>query len=282
MTDTAPPLQRRGEDRIPVNTRQRPFLATKAESSLCFPYLLRDVSTQGVGIARPDALRQGVDLQVGESLNFHLPFRLSRFFFDQGSIRWRKRDESLPGELCGALLEKRVPLYYPLYVAFDTGQIVFKADAPGASSEIGILRAILHDAQILKKGVRVYFNHLVPYFRRISDYEPARFPRLRAGFLTEILEKLDDNIVRLEHFSDAAAEPGYTLQRMAADFDLEAFRRCIEPELVPEEFVDRFDSRAVIPYLRSIKRLEHRLYANHNAVVLLSLQAGASSSALLK
>ena len=73
-----------------------------------------------------------VALETGEFINFHLPFQLNQKFYNQGVIRWQ---QSIPrGQMCGAHLEKRVPLRYPIYVGFETGQIHFIIEEFGMES----------------------------------------------------------------------------------------------------------------------------------------------------
>src|SRR6266853_3746022 len=81
---------RRSEPRIPIDLGSAPFLGSRENGQPSFAYLLRDVSSSGVGVIVP--LWTGmVPLEIGEAVNFHLPFQLNQRFYNQGVIRVRAR-----------------------------------------------------------------------------------------------------------------------------------------------------------------------------------------------
>src|ERR1700730_4035435 len=106
----------RSEPRIPIDLGSAPFLGSRENGQPSFAYLLRDVSSSGVGVIVP--LWAGMaPLEIGESVNFHLPFQMNKKFYNQGVIRWQKMMPE--GQMCGAHLERRVLLRFPIYVAFE-------------------------------------------------------------------------------------------------------------------------------------------------------------------
>src|SRR5690348_11768937 len=123
---------RRSEPRIPIDLGSMPFLGSRKNGQPSFVYLLSDVSASGVGLTVPP--RGGmVPLEIGETVNFHLPFQLGEKFYNEGVIRWQ---QPVPqGQRCGAQLQKRVPVRYPIYVAFETGEIRLTLTESGISSE---------------------------------------------------------------------------------------------------------------------------------------------------
>ena len=141
---------RRTEQRLPIDLGSTPFLGSRESGQPTFAYLLRDVSPSGVGMIVPP--RQGmVPLEVGEWINFHLPFQLNKKYYNQGVVRWQ---QNVPkGQMCGAHLERRVPLKYPIYVGFETGQVHFILEGFGIQSLEALTERILEDAYYILREV---------------------------------------------------------------------------------------------------------------------------------
>ena len=106
---------------MPIDLGSTPFLGSRKNGQPSFAYLLRDVSSSGVGLIVPPQDRM-VPLELDEMINFHLPFQLDQKFYNEGLIRWQ---QTVPqGQQCGANLQKRVPVRYPIYdVRIETGDI---------------------------------------------------------------------------------------------------------------------------------------------------------------
>src|ERR1700730_8472687 len=137
----------RSEPRIPIDLGLVPFLGSRENGQPSFDYFLRDVSPSGVGMIVPREDKMA-PLEVGETVNFHLPFHLNQKFYNQGVIRWQ---QTVPqGQMCGAHLEKRVPMRYPIYVAFETGDIRFVMEEFGIPSVDHLVERILEDAFYFK------------------------------------------------------------------------------------------------------------------------------------
>jgi PilZ domain len=259
---------RRSEPRIPIDLGSAPFLASRENGRPSFAYLLRDVSSSGVGVIVP--LRAGMaDLEIGESVNFHLPFQLNKKFYNQGVIRWQKMEPE--GQMCGAHLEKRVPLRYPIYVAFETGDIRFAVEEFGIPSVEGLIEQILEDAFYLKKGIGIYFEHLAPYFNRHGRLRAERESGADGDLVTRIRRQIQENIHTVEGLKNTATKR-IAEQPFPSVADLESLRAAIALELNLTVLSERFNASTVLPYLRSVRLLEHQLYTNFNTLVLLHLQ----------
>lgn len=253
---------RRSEPRLPIDLGPTPFLGSRENGQPGFAYLLRDVSASGVGLIVPPQPGM-VPLEIGELVNFHLPFQLNKQFYNQGVIRWQ---EKVPkGQMCGARLEKRVPLRYPIYVAFETGEIRFVTEEFGIVSLEDLTRRILEDAYYFKRGVAIYLEHLVPYFERHSLQRKAKglpadenvVPRVRAQIAQHI--EIIDNLRALNRTAK---------QAFPNSADLETLRSAVDFESSLTELSERFDATTVQPYLRSVQLLKHQLFSNFNTLVL--------------
>jgi hypothetical protein len=259
---------RRSEPRIPIDLGSAPFLGSRENGQPSFAYLLRDVSSGGVGVIVP-LWAEMVPLEVGEAVNFHLPFQLNKKFYNQGVIRWEKMTPE--GQMCGAHLEKRIPLRYPIYVAFETGDIRFAVEEFGIPSMEDLIKQILEDAFYLKKGIGIYFEHLAPYFTRHGRLRVEKEPGAKEDLVTRIRRQIQKNIRTVESLKNGSIKrtEGQPIPSIA---DLESLRAAIALELNLKVLSERFNASTVLPYLRSVRLLEHQLYTNFNTLVLVHLQ----------
>lgn len=259
--------ERRSEARIPVNVGTVPFLGSRENAQPSFSFLLRDVSSSGVGVLVP--IKPGMmPLQLGETVNFHLPFQLNKEFYNQGVIRWQ---QVIPeGQVCGARLEKRVPLRYPIYVAFETGDIRFVLEEFGIPSLEALVAQILDDTLYFKKAVSIYFEHLTPYFGRHSRSKSKKGFPTDEDLVPRVRKQIVDNTRAIETLRNQA------IDRQADEpfprvVDLESLRAAVALELNLEVLSERFSASIMLPYLRSVGLLAHQLYTNFNTLVLIHL-----------
>jgi hypothetical protein len=227
----------------------------------------------GVGLIVPP--QEGVvALEVGEMVNFHLPFQLNQKFYNQGAIRWQQ--PAPRGQMCGAQLQKRVPLRYPIYVAFETGEVRFVLEEFGIPSIDELVKQILEDAFYFKKGVSIYFEHLVPYFARHSLSHKKERLLTDEYVVPRIRKQIADNVRILADLKSRAAEMSDD-RLFPTKEDLTLIRKAVALEVNLQVLGTEFDVQIVLPYLRSVRLLEHQLYSNFNTLVLLHLQRGAES-----
>jgi hypothetical protein len=259
---------RRSEPRIFVDLGSTPFLGSRKNGQPSFGYLLGDVSSSGVGLIVPP--QNGMlPLEVGETINFHLPFQLDQKFYNEGVIRWQ---QTVPqGQQCGAHLQKRVPVRYPIYVAFETGAIHLILEEFGFPGVGDLIDRILDDAFYFKKGVSIYFEHLAPYFARHGRLNPAKRSGEDESIVPRIRAQIEENIRAIENLKNKAAQRANGRSFPAID-DLETLRAAIPIEINLAVLSAKFDASIVLPYLRSVRLLEHQLYSNFNTLVLVHLQ----------
>jgi len=225
--------------------------------SVVFDYVLRDVTAEGVGFS----VAADAPITKGQRMNFHLPFQIDDQFHDLGEVRWMRRS----GERweCGASLEGRIPLYYPVFIAIKDGEMAFGTGDAKRRRLDDVLQILIKDAWLLKRGIGVYFDHLAPFFRRLSGGLAEN------AFTHDVRELITENIARLARLRETMTRPEGR-NRDAGGWDLTEFRKAAQPELRTEAFYEQFKTSAVLPYLQSIQRLEYRLFMNYNSAVLLS------------
>jgi hypothetical protein len=216
-----------------------------------------------------------VPLELGEWINFHLPFQLNEKFYNQAVIRWQHGTPG--GQLCGAHLERRVPLKYPIYVGFETGQVNFIIEEFGIESLKALTERILEDAYYFKRGLAIYFEHLAPYFKRHSLPTRAKGLHTDETVVSRIRALIAQHIQTIEKLLALSQ----TAERAFPDeADLETLRSAVDYELNITVLTETFDGSIVRPYLRSLQLLIHQLFSNFNTLVLVYHQRnrGAGNS----
>lgn len=269
--ETSPPESkdwRRSEPRIPIDLGSTPFLASRKNGQPSFAYLLSDVSANGVGLIIPPGSGM-VPLEIGETVDFHLPFQLGQKLYNEGVVRWK---QPMPrGQRCGAQLQKRAPVRYPVYLAFETGEIRLTLREFGIPSVEDLVERILSDAYYSKKGVSIYFEHLAPYFTRHSLLYTDKRSKEQESIVPGIRAQIQENIRTIENLKNRASDRAGSQPFPTAD-DLESLRAAVAFEINLIVLTERFDASVVLPYLRSVRLLEHQLYTNFNTLVLVCLQ----------
>ncbi len=261
----------RREDRKSIASVILPFLGTRADNHEPFQFLILDISTSGFRIAIPRWLVGRDRLKKEEIIYFHMPFRLGNDMYIQGEVMWRKWDDEVQGETYGIRMEKKEPIYDPIYISLETSTIHVDLQVFPSLEDLWV--RLLHDMTLLKKGIIVYLKHLVPYFTRITDYRGEDYKKIKATLLSDIIRKVRDNQQKLSHLHEAAREACCSLDQIPKLLDLEELREMTESEINLEILHTTFGADTIAPYLNAIKLLEKKLYANYNMIVLLYLKS---------
>ena len=91
--------------------------------------------------------------------------------------------------------------------------------------------------------------------------------------LEDVRQRIDTNIASFQRWFDQAEAGTLTPATLSRDLDLETLRAAVEGEIENELFEATFNSDAIRPYTDAIRVLDHKLYLNHNMLVLLYAQA---------
>lgn len=258
------------EPRISIQSINLPFLGT-SEDHTPFQYLLLDISQQGVKIAMPRWVVSRETLHEGTRVHLHAPFRVGDRLYAQGQVRWAKWDESMQSQVCGIQIEENRFLHYspPIYLEPSGVHI----DLGAYASIQDLLARTIQDAALLKRGVLIYLNHLIPYFSRIGDYPHKEYPKLKETFLKDMTERVEAHRAHLDSLRLEIRQNPALASDIVSYLDLEELREWMESEIPMGIMEMTFESEAAKPYLVAIKELEKRLYANYNALVMLFLRA---------
>ena len=273
MSDPASPSfnDKRREERLAVQSLTLPFLGSREEDHQSFQYLLLDTSQHGASIAIPKWALARERLNKNDVINLHVPFRLHDETFDQGRVMWARWQDEYDAQVCGIKLEEAAPLIYPIFITLGrAGASVSLEDFNQAS---GLLADVLKDAYLLKKGVGVYLEHLIPYSSRVAEYSRQDFAQLREVLFEDIYQRVREHAKGLEDLFDKVRVEGLSEAQAAAFLDLEALRELVESELYFGLFETTFESELLSQLIKAIKNLEKRLYYNYNTVVMIYLRS---------
>lgn len=271
--------EKRRDERIPIDSILFPFLGSREEDHVCFEYLPLNISLHGLCITIPQWLVSREHLEVNDLIHLHIPLQLDRGHFDMGEIVWTRWDEASQAQVCGIRLGRQTVVQHPVWISLESRDIrLYFRDFASAED---VLLSVLKELFLLKKGVLIYLNHLIPYFSRIGKYPSEDYPMLKEVFLEDVRSRVKDHQEKLEALYDEICQMRPSQSDMARNLDLEGLRALVESELYMEILKATFESETALRYLRSIKDLEEKLYFNYNIIVLLyirSLQSRAPES----
>ena len=251
-----------------------PFMGTREEDHAPFQYILHDINRDQAEILIPKWVVSREKLRVNDLINFHLPFCLNRDIFEQGQIvssRWDADREALACTACLACMKDALPTAPPIFISITTSG--FAIDLREFAVPENVFFEVLRDAALLKKGILIYFNHLIPFFSRISAYPTEEYALLRTSLFMEIRNRINENVQRLEAWSEGIEQKVCTQSDIAACVDLEEYRKVMESEIYSDLFEMTFAEERVMAYIQGIKALEKKLYSHYNTIVMLYIKA---------
>ncbi len=248
-----------------------PFLGCREDDHVSFQYLPLDISTSGYKIAVPRWAVSRERLQVHELITLNSPFRFQGRTFYQGRVAWTTWDEALLSQISGLSLEQEMPPAYPVYFTVQDSLISFTPDQSAALDEC--ILELFKDIILLKKGVSIYFKHLIPYFYRISGYSPKDYPHLKQMLLVDIQNNLAEHINKLTDLATKMRSTADLYHDIAKLLDLEHLREWVESEISLDLLLITLDSEAAGKYLIAIKELEKKLYANYNNLIMIYISS---------
>ena len=254
-----------------VDTINLPFLGTREDDHVTFQYLLQAVEGPQVQFLIPRWVANREVLQPGHRVDFHMTLDRAGQFFDKGRVTKVQWDQRLGGQRCFVHLEPSSAGPAPVTLACYETCLFVGTEAPGEPTDK--LQETLQETILLKKGVAIYLDRLIPYYARVSGYPAQDYPLLRQSFLEEIAHRVRSNQGRIEGILTRVRREVLSLGDIPKVVDLEELRDAVESELSLDLFRITFDNQQTTDYILAIKDLERRLYAHYNTVVLLYIQA---------
>lgn len=160
-------------------------------------------------------------------------------------------------------------IFYPLYIHTDTQSI--QLDLGDHDSMEALLITLFKDAVLLKKGILIYLNHLVPYFSRLSERSREDYDRLKGVLFDDIRKLVTTHMDLIETLYRQVQVERKSVRDILEIIDFNQVREAICSEIQDEVLKIALDTEAVVPYLDAIQTLEKKMYTNYNAIVILLL-----------
>jgi hypothetical protein len=245
---------------LPVTAVNLPFLGSRVAPHSVFQYLLHRVDATSATFSVPAWVVRREHFRIGNHVDFHFPFRTAdgwnRHHGEITEVRW---DAGNSEQVCHAELREREPLHHPVYAALDTGEIAFRNAGGEPADPAELLRSVLRDCHLLKRGIGVYFKNLVPLFSRITFFPTEDYGALRAMVLEDIRVRIEANIAAFARWNAQAEAGTLSPATLSRDVDLESLRTAMEGEIDNELFETTFNTPVIRPYTAAIQLLEQKL-----------------------
>lgn len=261
--------QRRSEERQTITSALLTFLGSRESDHLAFEYLLVDTSLHGAKIAIPRWVVSRDHLRIDEVINLHVPFRQAAEIYDQGRVTRAEWSEEYEAQLCGIRLIEKPPMHTPVYLRLENGKV--QLDLKNTPEAHKLVIKVLKDMVLLKKGILIYLDHMIPFFSRISHVTEQNYTLLRDFLFEEARSQLVYNHRSLEEIYERLAGELTSDRDIGAALVLEEIRPFMESELYADLFKIALESPAIDPYLHAIKQLEKKLYAGYNTLAMIYL-----------
>jgi hypothetical protein len=251
-----------------------PFLGSLSDGET-FEYLYTKGKDQKITIGIYDWFVNRVKLHLHGCVDLHMPVFSEKIIISKSSLgRVTKITEEKEGVLYEVTLSENQERQIPQISK------IFKNE----KEILDYLKFLIKDTIILKQGVIVYLNHLIPYFSRTSAIEDQIYQKLEEQFLRDIESHVKKNESRLQHLLDEI-EKLKNLTEIPVYLNLEEIREIFESEISLTLFNVVFGenvkkstlfkntaSYGIVNYINAIKNLEKRLYVNYNLIVLIYIK----------
>lgn len=255
-----------------VDSINLPLLGSREEDYICFQYLIQEISVTRAEILIPRWVAHREFLRPGDLIDFHMTFRIENAVYEKGRIEETLWSDAYDSQSCFALLEPAKFERALVTLACQQESCYFVETAAGADA-VKELLDVIKKTILLKKGIIIYLDRLIPYFSRMSDFPAAEYTQLREFFLADIQQQVLDHQKHLERMVERLKVELREPRDIPMAFDLEEIRSLIESEISIDLFRITFDNDKVTSYMHSIKELEKKLYTQYNYTVLLYIKA---------
>jgi hypothetical protein len=267
MLDEIRHSDERLEKRLEFKSLLLPFMGSRMSDHSCFEYIPMDITFKGLKIVIPNWVVSRELLKNTEWVHLHLPFYFSGRTYTRGKIMWNTWDEGVQGQLYGIQMEHPENIIYPIYIHIDTSSV--NVDLSEFESTGRLLESLLKDAVMLKKGILIYLNHLIPYFSRLGRRSSKDYDQLKIVLFEDMKHHLVMNLKHLEAIYEQTKADHQGRELILQTLNLDQLREAVRSEVSIDVLKVALDTDAVIPYLSAINTLEEKQYTNYNAMVML-------------
>jgi hypothetical protein len=260
-------VDKRQEKRLEFESLLLPFLGSRMSDHFCFEYIPMDISFNGLGILIPNWVVSRELLKNDERIHLHLPFYFSDQSYTRGNVMWNRWDEDMQGQLYGIQMKDHENIFYPLYIQTDTRSV--NVDLSGFDTTGDLMESLLKDAVLLKKGILIYLNHLIPYFSRLGGRSKQDYDQLKTVLFEDMKRLVMKNLKYMEVLYGQTKSYRQDKEIVLQNLNLDQLREAVRSEISLDVLKVALDTDAVTPYLSAIETLEEKQYTNYNLIVML-------------
>ncbi len=246
-----------------------PMLGT-LDNEQVFDYFILKLTSQSALIAIQPAAALISD--TGNSVQLHLDE-----YFSLG-----------PNRFLGTLsvVSSQTSLYKVKFAKPLPGHFMFQQNEKSVS-ETRVIQEMIATCKkllLIKEGINVYMQHLIPFFSRLLNKPQHEYGEIREAFLGKMHDRIKRDIDVLQNTYRECAASAKTaeffqcldldLLREACKSELDLFllrsscNRVADLHTILKGTEESLTYRSYQMYLQSVKKLESNLYMNYNKIVL--------------
>lgn len=268
---------------ILCNPLKFPFVGCRQDGEP-FEYVLLNLKSNEAKIGLLSWLVNRDNLNVDEEVNLFIPSILCPEYSFRKEVPGRIIAKKWEDDLSG--MAYKVSLLNYIEVENKSDYLTFHILS--STSLVELLLFLIKDSALLKSGVNIYINHLIPYFSRIVNYKKNIYSKIEKHFLQDIQQRIAAHEKKLKDLYDFLVHHLNKDEQIPIFVDLEEIRATLESEISFSLFHVIFGSLNDLKvkshyqgeelfgysmYIHSIKNLEKRLYSNYNHMVFIYLKS---------
>lgn len=267
-----------------------PFIGVNVEEEP-FEYLLLEVGDSCAKIATYDWLVNRTFLHGGDRVELYIPTQLTEEFRFQGhlsaTVRSSYRENAMNADIYEVSFAHSLTQKTPQPSGHMSDYIFH---IPVSDNPLKLALDLIKDVVLLKEGIIIYFNHLAPYFSRITRPSQSDYTALRALLFTDVkkhiyshkmqLEKIHANLSEIKKFSHLSHYLDLERLRslMESEIHVSVYKIAFAPKDIESDKIDLLEKEErreymYLLYLKAIKSLEKRIYIDYNHIVLIYVKS---------
>jgi len=246
-----------------------PYLGIQEADFAIFEYIPLDIHFPNFNVIMPTWLTEQGNLSLGQCVTLNLSIVLPEGIFSSGKIVSFTESPTLKSHVTTIELEVSREGLLPLLLSHPD----LSANVSNFDYSLGLARYFLstvEDCIILKKGILIYLSHLMHLFKRIVKTSSEDFSEFRSIIFDDILSQTQGSIAFLSEYLSQLHVVSKDTDRDAISLeetDLEIFFQHFH-QPIPLNLVElALENELVSEYIRSIRLLERKMYADYNALI---------------
>ena len=251
-----------------------PFVAIRESDFALFEYVPLDVSFPTIKVVLPPWLREQERLRDQDLISLNTSYVLSRGNFSHAYVSASEHHFGLNAEIVTLRFSEPEGNKLPIWMAEPKLEVALSLPEQLSIEEYFL--TLLKDILILKKGINIYFSHLVPLFSRVLNQQQTDFKGVRTVLFEDVGKQLLEGTKRLEVYRSSVSKALTSKKRFKdalAESNFEEILSDLRYPLPFELFTTAIRDIVARNYLTSIKHLERRKFITYNVLTSIYVNA---------